>query len=118
MRICAIAFLALTVSTVSNAAQDLSEAKAMFNGKDLTGWEIIGDGFWQVMKDGTLLGERRPSKDEPAKGKDGFTRSEYRAWRDNQSWLYTTRNDYADFDLHLEFWTRTMGNSGVSLRDH
>lgn len=89
----------------------------MFNGKDLSGWEVIGDGFWQFLPDGTLLGERRPSKDEPAKGKESFTRAEYRAWRDNQSWLYTLRNDYGEFDLHLEFWTRTMGNSGVSLRD-
>lgn len=101
------------------AAGSISAAdfSPMFNGKDLTGWESIGDGFWHVMQDGTLVGERRPSRDEPAQGKDTITRAEYRGWRDRQAWLYTVRNDYNEFDLHVEFWTRTMGNSGVSLRD-
>ena len=34
-----------------------------------------------------------------------------------QSWLYTKRNDFAEYDLHVEFWTRTNGNSGISIRD-
>ena len=28
------------------------------NGKNLDGWEVIGDGQWTVMADGTLLGQR------------------------------------------------------------
>ena len=36
---------------------------------------------------------------------------------DTQSWLYTKREDFGDFDLHLEYWTKTTGNSGVSIRD-
>ena len=36
---------------------------------------------------------------------------------DTQSWLYTRRNDFGEFDLHLEYWTKTTGNSGVSIRD-
>ncbi len=91
--------------------------KPMFDGKSLAGWEVVGDGFWYVMSDGTLTGQRRPSKAEPAAGNPTITRAQYNAWRDTQSWLYTDRNDYAQFDLHLEFWTRTMGNSGVSIRD-
>ena len=30
----------------------------LFNGKNLDGWEVIGDGVWTVMRDGTLLGQR------------------------------------------------------------
>jgi len=70
----------------------------LFNGKDLTGWESIGDGFWTVMRDGTLLGQRDLRKAQ------------------HQAWLYTTR-EYGEYDLHLEYWTRTGGNSGISIRD-
>jgi hypothetical protein len=52
-----------------------------------------------VMQDGTLLGQRDPQKAE------------------HQSWLYTARNDFAEYDLHLEWWTPASGNSGVSIRD-
>lgn len=93
------------------------EWKPLFDGKTIDGWESVGDGFWTFMSDGTLLGERRPSKSEPAAGSATFTRREYNTWRDTQAWLYTKREDFGEFDLHLEFWTRTMGNSGVSLRD-
>lgn len=65
----------------------------------LTGWEAIGDGVWNVMRDGTLVGQRNLKKAE------------------HQAWLYTARNDYGEFDLHLEWWTRLGGNSGVSIRD-
>lgn len=70
----------------------------LFNGKNLDGWESIGDGLWTVMRDGTLLGQRDLKTAQ------------------HQAWLYTTR-DYNQFDLHLEWWTRQHGNSGVSIRD-
>jgi 3-keto-disaccharide hydrolase len=65
----------------------------------LDGWQVVGDGIWTVMRDGTLVGQRDPNKAE------------------HQSWLYTIKNDYAEFDLHLEWWTKVGGNSGVSIRD-
>ena len=34
-----------------------------------------------------------------------------------QSWLYTKRNDFAQFDLTVEYWVRAGGNSGISIRD-
>lgn len=74
----------------------------LFNKKNLDGWQVIGDGVWTVMKDGTLLGQRdlaKNAKTEP-----------------NQSWLYTQK-EFGEFDLHLEWWTRLGGNSGISLRD-
>lgn len=30
----------------------------LFNGKNLDGWEVLGDGQWTVMADGTLLAQR------------------------------------------------------------
>ncbi|MFN0102718.1 MAG: DUF1080 domain-containing protein [Bryobacteraceae bacterium] len=90
----------------------------LFNGKNLDGWEVIGDGQWTVMVDGTLLAQRTADVRkllEP--GAKFATKQEYVAWENNQSWLYTKRNDFAEFDLHVEFWTRTNGNSGISIRD-
>ncbi len=104
---------ALLGATISLAS---TEWRPLFNGRNLEGWEVIGDGVWIVMGDGTLLGERRPSKDFPAPGALTITRKEYTGWRDQQSWLYT-KQDFDEFELHLSFWTRVMGNSGVSIRD-
>ncbi len=64
----------------------------------LSRWEPVGDGIWSMMKDGTLVGQRNL---ETAK---------------HQAWLYT-REEYGEFDLHVEYWLRRGGNSGVSIRD-
>jgi Domain of Unknown Function (DUF1080) len=83
----------------------------LFNHKNLDGWEVVGDGVWHVLSDGTLIGERdlRPVlKEQPAA---------YRDWLNVQSWLYTRRNDFGRFDLHVEYWVRSGGNSGISIRD-
>jgi hypothetical protein len=74
--------------------------KPLSNGKNLDGWEVVGDGRWSVMEGGIILGDRAPGQSK------------------HQSWIYTQRNDFRDFDLSLEFWTRLGGNSGVSIRDH
>lgn len=87
------AALLLALSTPFN----LPAAK-LLNG-NLDNWEVIGDGIWMVLRDGVLVGQRDLKKAE------------------NQSWLYTKKNDYGEFDLHLEWWTRVDGNSGVSIRD-
>src|SRR5436190_1585572 len=92
--------------------------KPLFNGKNLDGWEAIGDGQWTVMADGTLLGQRigdlrkmlTPGGPLPAP-------QQFKGWVDTQSWLYTRRSDFGEFDLHLEYWTKTTGNSCVSIRD-
>ncbi len=70
----------------------------LLNGRNLDGWESVGDGVWTVMRDGTLLGQRDLKKAE------------------HQAWLYT-RREFGEFDLHVEWWTRLRGNSGVSIRD-
>ncbi len=71
----------------------------LLNGKNLDGWEIVGEGFWNMMSDGTLVGQRDPAKST-----------------ERQCWLYT-KKEFGEYDLHVEFWLRWGGNSGVSIRD-
>jgi len=85
-----------------------ADSKPLFNGRNLDGWEVIGDGQWTVMADGVLLGQRTGDLRKPPSQPE---------FKSSQSWLYTTRNDFGEFDLHLEYWTKTAGNSGVSIRD-
>ena len=106
--------IALLVLPLPAAAQKFVP---LFNGKNLDGWEVIGDGVWIVMSDGTLLGARKPARDVPMPGEQTITRRQYTGWRDQQSWLYTIRNDFDEFDLHLAYWARPHGNSGISIRD-
>jgi hypothetical protein len=70
----------------------------LFNGRNLDGWESIGDGVWTVMRDGTLVGQRNPKTAV------------------HQAWLYT-KKDFGEFDLQLEYWMPLRGNSGISIRD-
>jgi len=91
-RIAALSFVLLSLPSLQAA-----EWVRLLNGTSLEGWESIGDGLWTVMRDGTLLGQRLPKSE-------------------HQAWLYT-RREFGEFDLHLEWWTRAGGNSGISLRD-
>src|SRR5690242_1515357 len=96
-------------------AQDM---KPLFNGKNLDGWEVIGDGQWTVITGGVLVGQRTADlRALLVPGAKFKTPQEFNAWVNAQSWLYTKRNDFGEFDLHLEYWTKTHGNSGVSIRD-
>src|SRR5256714_6901269 len=95
-----------------------ADSKPLFNGKNLDGWETIGDGQWTVMADGALLGQRTGDlRKMLAPGGPLPTPQQFKGWVDTQSWLYTKRNDFGEFDLRLEYWTKTTGNSGVSIRD-
>ena len=86
----------------------------LFNGRNLDGWEKVGDGVWTILPDGTLVGQRNPGS--PPFENDTITARKYRDWTNVQAWLYTVR-EYGDFDLELEYWLRMKGNSGISLRD-
>lgn len=72
--------------------------RAIFNGKDLTGWAQVLDSRW-VVEDGTLVARQDP-----------------RGRREGESWLITEK-DYGDFLLKLKFRVTPGGNSGVFLRD-
>lgn len=68
--------------------------KALFNGKDLTGWTIHGTEKWYV-EDGLLVCESGPDKEY------GYL---------------STKKNYDDFELTLEFKQLSDGNSGVFIR--
>ncbi len=94
-----------------------ADEKPLFNGKNLDGWEVLGDGQWTVMRDGTLLGQRISELRKLLAPGGPMTFQQYQGWLNTQSWLYTKRGDFGEFDLHVEYWTKTGGNSGVSIRD-
>jgi hypothetical protein len=66
----------------------------LFNGKDLTGWDIYGTELWYV-ENGELICESGPDK---------------------QYGYLGTRKYYNDFDLTVEFNQERDGNSGVFIR--
>lgn len=72
----------------------------IFNGKDLSGWTRIEGGDWQV-EDGVLIGR---------KGINWSTNPETTG-----SWL-STRREYKDFRLELQYNINKGGNSGVFFR--
>jgi hypothetical protein len=112
------ASLPLCFGTLLAGYLSAADDRPLFNGKNLDGWEVIGDGQWTVMADGTLLGQRIGDYRKMfAPGGPLPTQPQFKGWVDTQSWLYTTRNDFGEFDLHVEYWTKTTGNSGVSIRD-
>jgi len=90
--------------------------RPLFDGKSLTGWQVRGDGQWTVLRDGTLVGQRIWDRKMLAPGGKFTTPREFQSWLDRQAWLYTEA-EYGNYDLHVEFWTKSAGNSGISLRD-
>src|SRR4051812_26440222 len=86
------AFIALFLMTGSAAAK---EAKELFNGKDLTGWE--GDARVWSVEDGAIVGHTR---DVPLKN------NTFLIWKDGK---------VDDFKLTLEFKLEG-GNSGIQYR--
>lgn len=70
------------------------EKKSLFNGKDLSGWEIYGTEKWYV-EDGLLISESGPDKEYGYLG---------------------TEEEFKDFELTLEFKQEANGNSGVFIR--
>ncbi|MFB3826849.1 MAG: DUF1080 domain-containing protein [Bryobacteraceae bacterium] len=105
------AFLAVLAALPASAAGWVQ----LFNGKDLSGWTVVGESVWTAMRDGTLLGQRDLL---PALQRQPFMNdpSSYRAWLYRQSWLYTDR-EFTNFDLHVEYWLKLRGNGGISIRD-
>ncbi|MGM0474701.1 MAG: 3-keto-disaccharide hydrolase [Bacteroidota bacterium] len=72
----------------------LAQTESLFNGKDLTGWEIYGTEKWYV-EDGLLVCESGPDEEYGYLG---------------------TEETYRDFELTLEFKQGADGNSGVFFR--
>ena len=85
-----ITFILLSLATASINAQKTT----LFNGIDLSGWNVHGTELWYV-EDGLLVCESGPEK------KYGYL---------------STEKYYDDFILTLEFKQEANGNSGVFFR--
>ena len=84
---------------------------------ELSAWQKNGDGIWTVLKDGTLVGQRpHPSGKTPLGVPFPVDSKQYGHWMGAQSWL-VTKDEFDEFDLHVEYWLPAGGNSGVSIRD-
>lgn len=70
------------------------QEKALFNGKDLSGWEVYGTEKWYV-EEGVLVSESGP---------------------DAQYGYLATKEHYKNFEVSLEFQQEANGNSGVFIR--
>ena len=113
MRISSITLILLLVSPAL-----CQQWHDLFNGKSLDGWQVRGEAIWTVMNDGMLLGQRRHDKpSSPFADPWPITSKQYQSWLNPQAWLYTDRNDFGEFDLHVEYFIPPQGNSGVSIRD-
>lgn len=82
-------------SLVLAAAPAAAAPKSLFDGHSLDGWHKAGHGLWTV-EDGCIVGRFDRAKPGP-----GYV---------------FTNDEYTDFDLRLEFWISTEGNSGVYVR--
>ncbi len=90
---------AMMCSITSHAADTDSDGYvALFNGKDLTGWETTGN--WVVEEDGILALKPKP-------GKRGIFSYKLFLW---------TKRSFRDFVLDLEFKLAKGGDSSVFLR--
>jgi Domain of Unknown Function (DUF1080) len=102
-------------------APSQTAAKPLFNGVNLDGWEVRGNGVWEVLPGGILLGHRAHSDPVTTHATSQssswpITEHQYNSWRYRQAWLYST-TEYGEFDLHVEYFVPVGGNSGVSIRD-
>ena len=79
----------LGVQPLSGAGAQ-EEWTTLFDGSTLDGWNILGDANWELA--------------------DGAVQA------DSGSGFLVTPDDYADFELTLEFWVDEPANSGIFIR--
>ena len=66
-------FIAFSLLFILQSTADDGELKSIFNGKDLTGWDVPDNNIWFTVKDGVLKLENGPQK----KGQTLWTSDEY-----------------------------------------
>src|SRR5579864_5116264 len=88
----------------------------LYNGTNLDGWKPRGECVWTVLKDGTLLGQRRHDSLKVLFPTSPVELKQVQSWWSRQAWLYSDR-EFGQFDLHVEYLIPPKGNSGVSIRD-
>lgn len=82
----------------------------------LAGWRVLGDGHWSHRADGVVSASFGHDRQAAFRDRASIGAEEFALWTARQSWLYTKR-EFGEYDLHLEYWVNTPGNSGVSIRD-
>jgi 3-keto-disaccharide hydrolase len=85
-----MAIVLLVLAAAAASAQTGAGWKSLFNGKDLSNWNVTGNADWQV-KDGVI---------EATKAR-GFL---------------VTRESYGDFELRADVWTTPDSNGGLLFR--
>ncbi|MCB0688564.1 MAG: DUF1080 domain-containing protein [Saprospiraceae bacterium] len=88
--------IGLVVIMLAFLVPQISAQKAIFNGKNLKGWDIHGTELWYV-EDGLLVCESGP---------------------DAEYGYLSTKKEYDDFELTVEFKQGADGNSGVFFRSN
>ena len=93
-RLVASALTLVLLTACGGGGNDVDEEgwRTLFNGSDLSGWDVVGDANWRV--------EERAA----------------RADRSTAASFLVSERSFADFDLELEFWVDPEANSGVFLR--
>ena len=66
-------FIAFSILSILQSTAYDGELKSIFNGKDLTGWDVPDNNIWFTVKDGVLKLENGPQK----KGQTLWTSDEY-----------------------------------------
>ena len=66
-------FIAFSILLILQSTAGDGELKSIFNGKDLTGWDVPDNNIWFTVKDGVLKLENGPQK----KGQTLWTSDEY-----------------------------------------
>ena len=68
-----LSIIAFSILLILQSTADDGELKSIFNGKDLTGWDVPDNNIWFTVKDGVLKLENGPQK----KGQTLWTSDEY-----------------------------------------
>jgi hypothetical protein len=82
---------------------------------NLPGWRALGEGKWSLDEQRILNGYREEDFSR-LRALQPFDFTMVRGWVTAQSWLYTEK-EFDQFDLSLEYWVRSPGTSGISIRD-
>jgi sugar phosphate isomerase/epimerase len=89
-----------TRDLLKTVREEQKRCQPIFNGQNLDGWTVMDGGEW-VIENGVLIGRN---------GRNWSTNPEKTG-----SWL-STKEQYADFRLELQYAINERGNSGVFLR--
>ena len=106
--------LVLSLSMVASPAVAADWKDLLRNGLD--DWRVLGEGHWRLRSDGVLAASFGHDRQKELQGPGEIDRERFVHWSTRQSWLYTV-HDFEEYDLHLEYWVNTPGNSGISIRD-